>query len=86
LPYEADLGVDAFEPAVGQAVFDGGDDAVEMGPASAGKVDEGLEAATGGRAAPGPQVLTRFVRVDTVVETPPPSDPTKASTTPSGAN
>ena len=65
---EADLGVDAFEAAVGWAVFDGGDDAVKVGSDSAGEVDEGLEAAQRRGAPPGAQVPDRVGGVDAVVE------------------
>ena len=45
---ESDLGVDAFDEPVGDAEFDGVDDAVEVLLEAAGKVLEGADAAVAG--------------------------------------
>ncbi|HEV2068227.1 MAG TPA: hypothetical protein VGR26_00365 [Acidimicrobiales bacterium] len=65
---QADLGVDAFEAAVGEAVLDSGDDAVEVLADLAGKVDERLEPGPFRRSAPGSEVAARRGRVNVSVE------------------
>ena len=49
---ESDLGVDAFDETVGDAEFDGVDDAVEVKLESTGQLAEWADAAVGG--APNP--------------------------------
>jgi hypothetical protein len=53
---EADLGVEAFEAAVGESEADRGEDAVAVGSEGAGEADEWAQVRAGGPREPGVQV------------------------------
>jgi len=57
---EADLGVDAFDEPVGDAEFDGVDDAVEVMFQTAGEVDEWSDTAVAGTLDPAARKLIRL--------------------------
>jgi hypothetical protein len=65
---ESDFGVDSFKSAVGEAVFDRGDDSLEVAADDTGEVVERLESAPFSRPAPGLQVGGGVVRFDDPVE------------------
>jgi hypothetical protein len=65
---EADLAVDAFEAAVGEASFDGGGDAVEVLADPFHEILERAEAAAKGSGAPCLEVGASVGRVDAAVE------------------
>ena len=67
---QADLGVEAFEAAVGEAEPDGGEDAVAVLAQCAGEADEGSESRAGCPAQPGVEVGGRQRRVGQVIERP----------------
>jgi hypothetical protein len=61
---EADLGVDRFDAAVGQAVFDRGEDRGLVFDDAALQVDEGGDAAAAGPADPGLEGIDGFLVVE----------------------
>jgi len=65
---EPDAGVDAFQPGVGQAEPDRGDDGVEVFADTADQVGEGLDPAAQRGGAPGLEVGGGVVRVHDSVE------------------
>ena len=67
---QPDLAVEALQAAVGQAEADGGEDAVAVGPESAGERDERSESGARGPGQPGVQMRRRQARVGQLVEQP----------------
>jgi hypothetical protein len=65
---ELDFGVNAFQPGVGKAESDRGDDGVEVFADAADQVGEGIDPATQGGGAPGIEVGSGVVWMDTAVE------------------
>ena len=67
---QADLGVEAFEAAVGEAEADGGEDPVAVGAQGAREADEGAQPAAGGPGQPSIEVGGRERGIGQVVEQP----------------